>query len=571
MSDDYDDYNYEDGDIEKKAVTKKRIIIVTLLIVAIILVIVLLKSCGTGGKDKGDDTTNTFDYEKTLLDAGKKYYEYNEHKMPSSIGECTSVDLDTLGNQYGLVNVKDFEKCDNTNTLVNVCMLEDGSFQWTPWLSCTDKDSNSEYDTEKEGTAKNLVEDESYVSFMFLPQVLKEGTENLGKEEEYWKTEIPYSTYKTVSSITYYSYKDQMWIWNTISKTYYSRTGDKTNANEVADYYTSSPNSKYNLSDSKATAYKWYTEESTKKEYYMSNGAKAWSMTAPEGYPYKGTDSSDAKIVDVYRTRTITENKNALYYYRCKTSSSSDVYVDQQVPCSNSEGKNTQNPAYTFTAKTFWNCPAGSYAESTTITEGTLCHVYSEWSKVTTTSCGANSILCQHGTATFYAWYRLVGDGKRTYYPSGSSTASGENVYYVNSPVNGAIKDTSTAAAAYKWYFKTEGQTSTYLSASPGAGATKTEDTKYSDWSEWSATKPASQSYRTIQSKIKIKLRQILGTTDDDWSDLSDDYLTEEELIGAFVKAGYEVESLTDITNNGTIRYKVKMYIRNKKEATTNE
>ncbi len=568
MSDDYEDYNYEDDDIEKKAVTKKRILIGLLLVVAIIIIIVLLKSCGNGnggGTEKPVD--NTFDYEKTLLEAGKKYFEYNEHKLPTSIGECATVDLTTLGDTLGLVNVNDFEKCDGTSTYVMVCKLESGSYQWTPWLKCDDKDSDSEYDEGKEGTSSDLVTDESFVKFMFLPQVLKEGSSNLGDVEEVWKDELTYTTYKTLKTIKYYSYKDESWIWNTITKTYYTSSGDKNNASDVKEYYPSTPNSKYNLSDSKATAYKWYTSTGSVKEYYMKNGTKAWSMTAPDGYPYKGTGTDEAKIVYVYRSRTITSNKNALFYYRCKTSSTASVYVDQQVPCQNSEGKNTQNPAYTYTEKTFWGCPVGSESELSTISEGTLCHVYSEW-VASLDACTGASNLCQRGTATYYNWYRLVSDGKKTYYPSGSETASGEKIYYVEAPVSGAIKDDSTGTTAYKWYYKTEGQTSTYVSESPSSGATKTDNSKWSDWTDWSTTEPASKSYRTIKSRIKLQLQQIKGTSEDSWTDLTTEYVTEEEMIDAFTKAGYEVTSLADISNNGSIRYKVQMIIRNKKEGT---
>ena len=42
----------------------------------------------------------------------------------------------------------------------------------------------------------------------------------------------------------------------------------------------------------------------------------------------------------------------------------------------------------------------------------------------------------------------------------------------------------------------------------------------------------------------------------------------EQELIEKFKSLGYEVNSLTDIVNNGELSYKIKMYVRNKKEAS---
>ena len=571
MSDDYGDYNYEDDNIEKKAVLKKRILIGLLLVVAVIIIVVLLKSCTNGGKKTPEtpDNTVTFEYEKVLLDAGKKYYEFNSHKMPGSIGQCSKVELTTLGETLGLLDVSKFEKCDGEGTYVQVCKLENSSYQWTPWLSCTDKNSETEYDSEKEGTISDLVTDKSLVRFTFLPQVLSENASNLGPVEELWKNEIKYTAYKNLGTVKYYSFKDQSWIWNTVTKTYFTSTGDKTNSGDAKEYYPSTPNSKYNLSDSKTTVYKWYTNTVTNqtKEYFMKNGTKAWSMTAPEGYPYKGTGTDEAKIVNVFRTRTITSNKSSLLYYRCKTSASSTVYVDQQVACQNASGENTQNPAYTYTASTFYACPPGSESELSTVTSSTVCHVYSEWT-VSTTPCTGEYHLCQTGKVTYYNWYKLVNEGTKKYYPTNSDTASGTNIYYASAPVSGAVKDTATAVTAYKWYYQTEGQSSTYSSVSPSSGAVKTEDTKWSEWSEWSATVPKSESYRTIKSDFKIKLQEIKGTTDDNWKDLTTNYLTEEEMVAEYTKGSYQVTSLEDISNNGTLRYKVKMFIRNKKVVT---
>ncbi len=571
MSDDYEDYNYEDDSVTKGAKTKK-ILIIVLLVVAIIIIIVLLKSCGKG-TNKTPNVETEFNYEDTLLEAGKKYFDYNENKLPTAAGECTSVDLNTLGTKYGLVKTTDFEKCDATNTIVQVCMLESGTLQWTPWLSCTDRNSESLYDKETEGKETDLVKDVSLVSFKFLPQVLKENEANLGSVEELWKEDIKYTAYKTLATTKYYRYKDQKWIWNTITKTYYSSTGDKSSAGDVIEYYPSTPNSKYNLSEAGTTAYKWYVETGTTKEYYMRNGSKAFSTTAPEGYPYKGTESSDAKIVYVSQERTV-ETTQALYYYACKTSATSTITVYQQVPCSNGEGKNTQNPSYTYTVSQSWGCPDGYEAASTPVQQGTTCKRYSDWSKtvVSDSSC-TNTELRRCGQATYYAWYKLVSGGTKTYYPSSSSTASGEKIYYVSAPVDGAVKDDSTATKAYKWYYKTEGETSDYLSESPSAGATKTSKTKTDDWSEWSDVEPESKDYRQIDTpKIKIKLQEIKSSSESDWEDLSTEYLTEEELIKLLKDKGYDVETLSDITNNGNIRYKIQMFIRNKKkEVQTNE
>ena len=73
---------------------------------------------------------------------------------------------------------------------------------------------------------------------------------------------------------------------------------------------------------------------------------------------------------------------------------------------------------------------------------------------------------------------------------------------------------------------------------------------------------------RNIETKTKIKLQQILGTSSSsDYEDLSTEYVTEEEMIKIFNDKGYKVTSLSDINNNGEIRYQIKMLLRNKKEA----
>ena len=48
---------------------------------------------------------------------------------------------------------------------------------------------------------------------------------------------------------------------------------------------------------------------------------------------------------------------------------------------------------------------------------------------------------------------------------------------------------------------------------------------------------------------------------------MSDEYLSEEELINTFKTKGYDVKTLDDIYNNGEIRYQLRMFIRNKKES----
>ena len=110
--------------------------------------------------------------------------------------------------------------------------------------------------------------------------------------------------------------------------------------------------------------------------------------------------------------------------------------------------------------------------------------------------------------------------------------------------------------------------TSSYYSTAPSSGATKTSQTKWTDWTDWDSKEPEKKDYRNIETKTKIKLRPIKDATDGDFKDVSEEYMSEQELIEKYKSLGYEVNSLTDIVNNGELSYKIKMYVRNKKEAS---
>ena len=85
-----------------------------------------------------------------------------------------------------------------------------------------------------------------------------------------WKDEIKYTSYKTIATTKYYRYRDKLFIWKISDKTYYTSTGEKKKASDVKEYYTVSPNNKYNLSSDKTTeAYKWFTTTGGTKTYAL--------------------------------------------------------------------------------------------------------------------------------------------------------------------------------------------------------------------------------------------------------------------------------------------------------------
>ena len=185
MANNYDDYGYENNN---NSSTFKKILIVVMVIISILIIVFLLKSCGSGGK--GNNGTNC-DYESALLNAGKSYFDNNKDEYPDQVGECNQVELQKLIDR-GLIDKTKWDGCNTTATYLRVCMLSNGNKQYTPWISCPNKKSEEEYDVSKVGELKDIVTNESYVEFKFLPEVMKSEDANLGKEETYWKDEIPY-------------------------------------------------------------------------------------------------------------------------------------------------------------------------------------------------------------------------------------------------------------------------------------------------------------------------------------------------------------------------------------------
>lgn len=546
-----EEYEYEDNDSLYEGAKRKKIIMSVLLVLALILIIILMRSCASRSK-----VTVDIDYEKILLDAGKKYANTNKQLLPSAKGQCTVIDLNLLSYDQEISNNKDFQTCDKNKTYVKICKLGNNNLQYTPWLSCTKKNSENEYGTSKEGEYKDIVTNSTSVSFMFLPQVIKSEEDTLGPEEEYWQEDIPYTAYKTLETIQYYRYKDQQWIWNTYSKKYYSSNGEKNKASDVKEYYTVSPASGYNYKDNGATVYKWYKPGAQEKEYYKEGGKEVYTASAPSGYPNK--DESQQKIEVYYMV--IEGVTSAKKYNVCAKDEKKIQLVNQEAPCGSEP-----NTAYKYFVKSLYKCPSGyENVKGGTITESTKC---------VKTSGGAvkacpNGKTCVRGESKSYKWYKYVQSNAKIYYPSNSTTASGEKMYFKDSPASGLTKDEGTKTTGYKFYKRIPGQTSSYYSTAPSSGATKTSQTKWTDWTDWDSKEPEKKDYRNIETKTKIKLRPIKDATDGDFKDVSEEYMSEQELIEKFKSLGYDVNSLVDIVNNGELSYKIKMYVRNKKEAS---
>ena len=557
MANNYDDYGYED---DNNSGLFKKMLIVVMVIIAILIIIFLIKSCGNNGGSIKD----TFDYESALLNAGKNYYEGNKNEYPNQIGECTKVELKTLI-ERGLIDKDRFSECNNVETYLRVCMLENGNKQYTPWLTCPNKNSEQEYGQSQEGKLSDIRVNESYVEFKFLPEVLKSEEDNLGPEEVLWKDEITYQNYKTIASTNFYRYRDKLYKWDVTTKLYYTPNGDQTDPKNVKEYYTVAPNSNYKLYDNKTTeAYKWYTVKGEKEYALNSKGGKALNHEAIGDYIYNEGGIAQT----VYSVGTDSGIKPTLYYVCASENNANARYVKHSTSkCSETTGQ------YKYEIGTLYSCTTDgkSVVENEVSSASSICYKWSDWS---VTKCDEKAANCKKGTIMLYYWYKYKDGGVKTYYPSKSTSAANEKVYYTSAPVEGAIKDTSTKATAYKWYKASVKTTSEYTATAPSgyASASKTEEYKWGAWSDWSATNPKTSDgrERSIETKTQIKLRQILNSSDAGWSPLggNTNYLTEEEMLNLFKNNNYtNINTLDDIANEGNVRYQVKMYIRNKKES----
>ena len=168
MAKNYDNYGYDDNGRSNPGLIR-RILIVVMVIIAIILILYLITSCTR--KDKNNtpenNTTNKVDYEGELLTAGKKYFETHSEDNPNSPGECSIVELETLSDEK-LIDVNKFNNCNQNTTYLKQCILEDGRSQYTPWVSCVGYSSENLYDDLKQGIAKDVIADKTYVEFKFV-------------------------------------------------------------------------------------------------------------------------------------------------------------------------------------------------------------------------------------------------------------------------------------------------------------------------------------------------------------------------------------------------------------------
>ena len=129
MAKNYDNYGYENNSYRSGGLSLvRRILIVLMVIVAILLIIYLLKGCNKSKKPIVPDNNDkvNFNYESSLLEAGKNYYSIHQDELPNSPGECSIVELETLLSK-DLINADKFGSCNVNTTYVKVCKLENNT------------------------------------------------------------------------------------------------------------------------------------------------------------------------------------------------------------------------------------------------------------------------------------------------------------------------------------------------------------------------------------------------------------------------------------------------------------
>lgn len=409
--------------------------------------------------------------DQNLIKAAKSYYKKYSSILPKEYGECSKLEINELVSKEYLKS-KDYYKCDREKTYVQVCKLKSKEYQYTPYISCGDK-NDIKYDKYKEGKESDLTPDVSDVRFSFLPQMFSNKIKN-----------------------------------------YYPE--DKTDTNEVQEYYATSPAKGYVYREvDGVVGYKWYSKDSGTN--YWNNGE--YTSEKPDGYNAKGEEGEPVthfqlEIPEKKDYRTI--NEAVLYRTKENTIARPFKYVciDPKIKgnlTSRTKCEERNSNTFLLTLGVTYTCD-----DTNQVPQNTVCSqgVWSDWTNQECTTQGNIECESKKGysyTDRVWKWY-LEGDFRK-YYPSGNASSKEENTYYASSPKEGYIKDEKTKKKVYK-YFKLGDD-----------------------------IKEESSSWIVIDSK----------------------FLTQQELFEKFKEFNFDVQSLSDIVNNKNIQYETKLEYRNRR------
>lgn len=491
----------------------KLVLMILGAVIIALIVFLLVKGCMQQNKNG--------DIERDLLGAGKTYYDTDITLLPQATGECEEVTLGTLLEDNLITHPESYSDCNNEKTYVKVCKLESGNYHYLPVLQCGNTLADDNFTAWKDGFESDLVKDKSDVRFTFKGEKQEINNEDLDKEEEAWLDELTDVNYQTVSSTKYYRYRDLMWKWQTTEKKYYSDSA----------YYASAPDNSYTEKDTAATGWKWYTATTSKVWQKISNP----TVTKASVYAYicydgeiKYSTTQCAAGYEQFRQGSgylCVKGNFGQFKESCSSKGSKWKEYGRQYSC---DGVNIVNEG-TVCSKT---CPTGSALNSNK------------------TECG-----------------KMVESTTKQYYPSKSANASGEKNYYLTAPVNGAIKDESTAASVSKYFKNVTTTTNKYYATAPSKGATKVGEGVWGNWTDYQTTQPkAYANTRQIETRTKVAFKRITNDANlNNWVAITDDYLSETDLIAKFKSLGYQVNTLEDIEKATDLRYQVKLQYRDRK------
>lgn len=294
---------------------------------------------------------------------------------------------------------------------------------------------------------------------------------------------------------------------------------------ENVDYEVISSTTYYRYRDKE-----WLWQETT-NEYYNANDVGNVVAYYAE-IPDSNYLNSDSQTTAYKWYKNITINKELQKVYICKSLDSNDTISILNKSCSN------RLDNYTIIEKEYYTCGVKD--------------INNEYIEV------PNNTICDCSESKY-------GDNcevKKSYYPSNSSEANQEFVYYKEKPVEGAIKDVTTRVdETFRYYKEVVKTTDKYYSSRPSQTAIKVGEGRFKDWTEYSLIKPKEYSTREIETRIKV---QYELTSDNSYKKVSEDYQTIDELIRKLQSLNYEVETLSDIKNNNDLKYELKLQYRKK-------
>ena len=96
--------------------------------------------------------------------------------LPVSIGECKDITLSDMKKNNILSKSNQYKKCNETDTYVKVCKIDEKDYQYTPVLSCGK--TITQFGEWQDGELSDLKQGNSDIKIMFFGEESKLGIKN---------------------------------------------------------------------------------------------------------------------------------------------------------------------------------------------------------------------------------------------------------------------------------------------------------------------------------------------------------------------------------------------------------